>query len=958
MFYRKFAVAGLVMGLVGLIPVKAFALPAVGQTITQLAKPQSPTLEELRKYPHRLRFRNGQPPELERIREEYFFRNQKNEQFQPSLYEGDLTLWTFMAVFLRDRNDTAGRNNKATAVNNLGSAHQSISQYKEAIIQYKFARGLFASLGNRKGEAVVLNNLGYAHLSLSEYENAIASFQQALSTYQQVKSRDGEAGTLNNFGYAYLALSQYEKAISYFQQALSIYRQVKSRDGEATVLNNLGLIYLSRSDYKKAIIHCQQALDIFVQVKNRYGEAVALNRLGNAYQSLSQYENAIAYYQQALAIFVKIEKRNQKINRLRAPTNVAKFIKEYNKAVFRDGLPLYQQVKSRDGVATVLNNLGYAYLSRSQYKEASIHYQQALSLFQQVKDREGEGLLLSNLGTLLTQQKQQEVAIAFYKQSVNVRQTIRAGIRGLPRESQESYTQSVAGTYRALADLLLSQGRIAEAQQVLELLKLQELRDFYPDTRTGDTPTSIALSQSETSILTAHTTLIAFAQTMQQCYSDSACAGSPRLQALIAQRDRQNVAFANLVKTLETQLKQQVATDIAFINPNDPKNDFRRRAEEVINSQPGTLLIYPLVLEDKLWLLVGSPGPVFTRYEVKVGQKELADTVLQFRTEMKRCETTPCTQADTQRVKQVSQKLYQWMFPPQLQKELQAIVKQPIRNLVFAPDRSTRYIPMGALFDGEKYLIERYTVSTIVAASKTDAGARLPTQPNVLAMGLSDAVPGFNALPNVPIELDAIVKTKQTPDAEGIFPGNKFLNQAFTKPKLQIELPRHQILHLATHAKFEPGASDRSFLVLGDGYHFKSPDIQGLNGLPAVHLVVLSACETALGGRREQDGIEIAGINNAFLERGAKSVIASLWQVNDPSTSLWMQQFYQNLARGNLTKSQAIQNVQLNFLSGKISLKELQSLRAGARRFVEGDRQVDFTHPYYWAPFILIGNAL
>ena len=405
---------------------------------------------------------------------------------------------------------------------------------------------------------------------------------------------------------------------------------------------------------------------------------------------------------------MEIEKRNQEINRLRAPTNVPKFIKEYNKAVFRDGLPLYQQVKSRDGVATVLNNLGYAYLSRSQYKEASIHYQQSLATFQRVKDREGEGLLLSNLGNLFAQRKQPEVAIAFYKQSVNVRQTIRGGIRGLPRESQESYTQSVAGTYRALADLLLSQGRIAEAQQLLELLKLQELRDFSPDTRTGDTPTAIALSQSETSILTAHTSLIAFAQTMQQCYSDSTCASSPRLQTLIAQRDRQNIAFANLVKTLEAQLKQQVATDIAFINPNDPNNDFRRRAEAILNSQPGTLLIYPLVLEDKMWLLVGSPGSVFTRYEVKVGQKELASTVLQFRTEMKRCETTPCTQADTKRVKQVSQTLYQWMFPPQLQKELQEIVKQPIRNLVFAPDRSTRYIPRGALFDGEKYLIERY----------------------------------------------------------------------------------------------------------------------------------------------------------------------------------------------------------------------------------------------------------
>jgi CHAT domain-containing protein len=121
---------------------------------------------------------------------------------------------------------------------------------------------------------------------------------------------------------------------------------------------------------------------------------------------------------------------------------------------------------------------------------------------------------------------------------------------------------------------------------------------------------------------------------------------------------------------------------------------------------------------------------------------------------------------------------------------------------------------------------------------------------------------------------------------------------------------------------------------------------------------VLSACETALGDRREQDGVEIAGISNAFLQRGAKTVIASLWQVNDPSTSLWMQQFYQNLARGDLTKSQAMQQVQLDFLHGKVTVKELQGFRASGRRYVEGGGQVDLAHPYYWAPFILIGNSL
>ena len=469
------------------------------------------------------------------------------------------------------------------------------------------------------------------------------------------------------------------------------------------------------------------------------------------------------------------------------------------------------------------------------------YYNQALSIWYAVGHREGAARTLNNMGVVITAQNQPDLAIVFYKQSVNVYETIRDGIRQLPRESRESYTRTVADTYRNLADLLLSKGRIGEAQQILELLKSQELRDYTRDTRAGGTPQSIALDQSETAIIKEHTTLIAFAQALQQCSDNPTCASSKRLEALSNQRKQQNTAFANLVKTLEAQLKQRADTDVAFINPNDPNNDFRRRAEEIINSQPGTLLIYPLVLDDKMWLLVGSAGPVFTRYEVNVSQTELAAAILAFRSEMKRCETRVCTAADTARVKQISQKLYQWMFPAKLQQELQAKTKQPIANLVFAPDRATRYIPMGALFDGEKYLIERYTVSTIVAASKTDSSAKLPAQAQVLAMGLSNAVPGFNPLPGVPAELAAIVKTAN--DSHGIFPGDQLLNQAFTQSSLQTRLQKHQILHLATHGKFVPGAIEQSFLVLGDGNPFKIPDIQGLDGLAGCLLYTSDAAD-------------------------------------------------------------------------------------------------------------------
>jgi CHAT domain-containing protein len=137
-----------------------------------------------------------------------------------------------------------------------------------------------------------------------------------------------------------------------------------------------------------------------------------------------------------------------------------------------------------------------------------------------------------------------------------------------------------------------------------------------------------------------------------------------------------------------------------------------------------------------------------------------------------------------------------------------------------------------------------------------------------------------------------------------------------------------------------------------------------LQNLRGVHLVVLSACETALGGTDPKSGIEIAGISSFFLEDKAKAVIASLWTVNDASTSLLMQQFYKNLATGKMTKAEALRQAQLSVLKGNVTAKDAPR-RSGETDInvtvTSGDRApspANFSQPYYWAPFILIGNSL
>jgi CHAT domain-containing protein len=360
-----------------------------------------------------------------------------------------------------------------------------------------------------------------------------------------------------------------------------------------------------------------------------------------------------------------------------------------------------------------------------------------------------------------------------------------------------------------------------------------------------------------------------------------------------------------------------------------------------------------------VWAAQG--GIVKTTEVGNVNQQQLRATVLNFR------QLLANPTSSQKEVQATGKQLYDWLIKP-VESELKT---NKIQNLVFALDRVTRYIPMSALFDGEKYLVENYTISTVVSADLTDTRDRIPpgTQnTSVLALGLSNAVSGFNALPNVPAELDAIVR-KQPNDSQGIYPGQEFLNRDFDFRALRNNLSGHQLLHIATHGEFVPGSPDASYLLLGTGEKLAIPEIATLQDLNNVQLVVLSACQTALG-KEGQDGNEINGISYYFLNAGAKAVMASLWSVNDDSTRVLMQNFYGNLAKGTasapISKAEALRQAQLNLLRGNSSTTNHLDQRSSLGPEARPDSQTPltnraasgFSHPYYWAPFILIGNGL
>jgi CHAT domain-containing protein/tetratricopeptide (TPR) repeat protein len=883
---------------------------------------------------------------------------------------------------------------------NLGNAYSASGNYSKAI---EYSQQLLAtSIENkdRASEVIALLLLSETHVALGNSQKAVELAQQSLVIARKVKNRDLEAAALIDLSNAYWSLKDFHKVIEFAQESFSISRKIKNHNLEVTALYNLSNAYWWLRDYQKALEFAQESLSIAQEIKDRSAELVALHNLGANYIYLGDYQKATELFQQELALAREIKNHDYEgialahLSFTYFAQGDSKKIIEYGQQALKIGQENKSSMAEFFGLLTLSN--GYSNLGNN---EKALEFAQAsLVIARDPKFRTSnfQELALDILGTLYTKVGRKEQAIAvyreslaidnnsftakvglariyrelnmpatsitYYKQAVSNIEQIRGKLPGLDRQLQESFLQAIivgaektknADIYRELADLLLSQGRILEAQQVLELLKIQELRDFTRNTRAGGKKNEVALNQTEEQIKKENGTLIAFGQRVYEC-QQTRC---NQLSQLLDQRDALTEQYHQKIQTIEKQVRDLRSKDDAFF---DPKK--QAKAKEIVEAQPGTVLIYPLVLDDKIWLLWASKGGIIKTVEVsQVGQKQLAETVLKFRQLLQ----TPSS--NIAELQATGKQLYDWLIKP-IEPELK---ENKIQNLVFSLDRATRYIPMSALFDGKKYLIENYAVSTVLSADLTNTSDRIPpgTQnTSVLALGLSNAVPGFNPLPNVPAELDAIVR-KQPNDTKGIYPGLEFLNKDFDWRSLRDNLLGHKLLHIATHGEFVPGSPDASYLLLGTGEKLSIPKIATLQDLGNISLVVLSACQTALAGSG-QDGNEINGISYYFLNAGAKAVMASLWSVNDDSTRLLMQNFYGNLSKGTatalLTKAEALRQAQLSLLGGNSAKTGHTEQRSSLGPTPRTESQTPstnrtspgFSHPYYWAPFILIGNGL
>ncbi|NET26163.1 tetratricopeptide repeat protein [Okeania sp. SIO1I7] len=835
------------------------------------------------------------------------------QQFQNGELESALETWQQV---LEIRNQQGDRFHISSTLYSIATIYKQQYKYQQALEYYQQALEIRQQLGDQDLIAATLHNIGTVYYHLSQYPQALESLNQALVIRQQLGDRTAISRTLNEIAIIYDTQGRYSQSLEFYQEALKIAKQEKYRANISAILSNMGLVYSQLGQYEQAINFYQEVLNT-----NPPTKAKILNNIGAIYRHLKEFPKALEFYQQALAIHRENQDRFGIATTL---DNIGTIYREQGKnsqalESHQEALIIREELGDKEGQAATLHHIGIVHRESDRHPDALQFLTHTLIIDRQLGNQDGERITLANIGKLLERKNHPQLAIIFYKQSVNVTETIRKNLKVLPAEQQKSYIESVAEIYRTLADLLLQEKRAIEAHQILDLLKEQEIFEYMGNLNADeDEYTESPLLELEKIFWKKYTQLMNEVGTNQV---DEQNISSEKLLSIHNFIDSEEVA--KIVSELDENAHGQKLTSDLLLSL---KYELQEHQEK------NTVVLYPLLLEDRLELILVSANSDPIHRTVSVTKEEFNQAILKLRVRLtNRNKAQSLSRGNNnqpdRRVMEAGAKLYNWLIKP-IEPHLTIM---NAKTIVYAPDGPLRYVPLAALYDGEKWLVEKFKINNITTASFMDLTPKTEINPLVLAGALTEGIYNFQVgkknfdfegLPFAGVEVEKLATMfSQT---------NKLLGNSFTKKAMVSQMDNYNIVHFATHAAFVNGHPEESFILFGDGSRASLRDVKDWD-LRNVELVVLSACQTGVG-KQLGNGVEILGFAYQIQEAGASATLATLWRVDDQGTHEFMNDFYAALKNG-ATKSEAVQKAQISMINS------------------------EFNHPYYWAPFILIGNG-
>lgn len=816
------------------------------------------------------------------------------QHYQSGQYTAAVMVWKQAADAFAAREDGI---NQAIALSNLALAYHQLGRLPEANEAITTSLQIFQAKDSNTNRlkifAQALNTQGKLQLAQGQAQQALATWQKATETYQQVGDKTGVVRSLINQAQALRALGFYQRVKDTLEQANQILQNQPDSDIKAAGLLSFGEALRLVGDLKQSQQVLEQSLAISQRLQSPPAITAALMSLGNTAYALQQFEQALKYYQQAITTSTSPTTTLQaQLNQLRLLIDTEKWA---------EAEKLSSQILPQLANLPATRTSIYARINLIQ------------SLMKLWSRESGVGS-----GEVPTPQAAAQILAATIEQAKELQdqraQAYALGYLSQVYEQNQQWSEAQKLTEKAL---LLAQSSNAPdiayqwQWQLGRLLKAQA-----GEGKANSSTYNSAITAYKEAINTLNSLrkdLVATNLDLQFSFRESVEPVYRQFVGLLLQRtEGGEISQENLKLAREVIESLQLA---------ELDNFFR---EACLTAQPELIdrvdsqaaVIYPIILPDRLEVILSLPNQPLRHYTTAIPQSELDDILNKARRSLRR------TALDAERLP-LFQKVYDWLVRP-AESDLAA---SGIKTLVFALDGSLKNLPMAALYDGQQYLVEKYGVALTPSLQLLEPQA-LTRQPiKVLVGGLSEARQGFSALPGVESEVVQI---------QSKLPTEVLLNQQFTSTALQsqIKAAPFPVVHLATHGQFSSEA-DKTFILAWD----ERIDVKQLGGVlqareqsdrKPIELLVLSACQTASGDNRAALGL--AGV---AVRSGARSTLATLWPVDDQSTSEFMMAFYQALAQLQVTKAQALRDAQLALL-----------------------KQPKFRHPFYWAPFVLIGNWL
>lgn len=767
---------------------------------------------------------------------------------------------------------------------NIGNAYYSLGDFKNATHYIEQYLEIAEELGDRAGQGRAYGNLGNIFSSQGDFHKAAQYHEKRLKIAKEMGDRAGEGRAYCNLGNAYYKLSYLKKAVEYHELDLKIAIDLGDQAAQGCAYGNLGNDYYSLGDFKKAMDYSERFLEISEKVGDRAGEGRAYGCLGNACYSLGDYPKAIACHKLHIEIAKEV---GDKVGEGLAYASIGSAysrINDFKAAIdnFEHHLKIAKETENKLGEGGAYGNLGNAYHELGDYVKATDYQDHFLRIAKDLGDKDGEGRAYYGLGRSFESLNDLQDAAECYQSSIKAYNDVRARLQSKD-EWKINLRDAYQAVYTALWKVLLKQGLVIEALVAAEQGRAQVLQDLLELKYGCQLGPSKSCDQQET-------------------LSNMLCTISSTIVFLAVVEN--TIFFWVCGKGQDVQFRKSEILDPTLLGDvADPCQKLIQNAYKEIGA-----LLRGVKCEDR------------SLDKLRDQKLEIEDFVLTGNEALQFGNNS-------------LQKLYNVVIGP-----IADLIQGD--ELIIVPDGPLCLAPFAAFLDPEsKNLYEsfRLRVTPSLTSLKMiidcqtgyheDRGSLLVGDPYVQEVVDKNGKIVFEKLPHAREEVEMIGRILKTAPLTG---------KEATKEEVRRRLGSVALVHIAAHGSVEtgeialaPNRTRKSQRPKMEDFLLTITDV--LNVRLRAKLVVLSCCHSGRGKIKAEG---VVGIARAFLGAGARSVLVSLWAIDDEATMEFMKNFYQALVSGRHASD---------------------SLNQAIKCMRESDK---FNHEKYWAPFVLIGDDI